>query len=256
MLPDAHRRGTAGHRAARRSRISAGCCSKLLTLQRADRDEQMLGTRRISKATSACGCVCAGQGRAVLHGPLRILGTAGDRPRREAFEPIGVLARALDNPPLNALLERCAPCTGNSVIYRQGAVRRVLRTLAAGHGVAMLIDQHMHSPDAIWVELLRAPGGDDLDAGGAGAPHRCAGRCRCSRCRCPAAVTGSSTNRRSSRPRVTAPTPSASSRSAAPTCSRCTCGGIRTCGCGCIAAGAMRPTPGRRRACSRRARSR
>ena len=74
-----------------------------------------------------------------------------------AFEPIGVLARALDNPRLNALLESMRGVTGNHCIYRQGAVRRVLKTLAGGHGVAMLIDQHMHSPDAIWVNFFERP---------------------------------------------------------------------------------------------------
>jgi Kdo2-lipid IVA lauroyltransferase/acyltransferase len=74
-----------------------------------------------------------------------------------ALRPIGVLARALDNDRLNTLLEQMRGCTGNTVIYREGAVRRVLRTLAAGEGVAMLIDQHMHSPDAIWVDFFRRP---------------------------------------------------------------------------------------------------
>jgi Kdo2-lipid IVA lauroyltransferase/acyltransferase len=73
------------------------------------------------------------------------------------LRPIGVLARALDNPRLNTLLEQVRTKTGNSVIYRQGAVRRVLKTLAAGEGVAMLIDQHMHSPDAIWVNFFQRP---------------------------------------------------------------------------------------------------
>jgi Kdo2-lipid IVA lauroyltransferase/acyltransferase len=73
------------------------------------------------------------------------------------LQPIGVLARALDNPYLNQLLEGVRSRTGNSVIYRQGAVRRVLRTLHAGQGVAMLIDQHMHSPDAIWVDFFARP---------------------------------------------------------------------------------------------------
>lgn len=73
------------------------------------------------------------------------------------LRPIGVLARALDNPRLNDLLERIRTATGNHVIYRQGAVRRVLKTLAAGEGVALLIDQHMHSPDAIWVNFFRRP---------------------------------------------------------------------------------------------------
>jgi KDO2-lipid IV(A) lauroyltransferase len=73
------------------------------------------------------------------------------------LQPIGVLARALDNPYLNGLLERVRSRTGNSVIYRQGAVRRVLKTLSAGQGVALLIDQHMHSPDAIWVDFFGRP---------------------------------------------------------------------------------------------------
>jgi KDO2-lipid IV(A) lauroyltransferase len=73
------------------------------------------------------------------------------------LRPIGVLARALDNARLNDLLERVRTGTGNHVIYRHGAVRRVMKTLAAGEGVAMLIDQHMHSPDAIWVNFFRRP---------------------------------------------------------------------------------------------------
>ncbi|HXE79372.1 MAG TPA: lysophospholipid acyltransferase family protein, partial [Vicinamibacterales bacterium] len=73
------------------------------------------------------------------------------------IQPIGVLARALDNPYLNDLLERVRTSTGNTVIYRRGAVRRVLRTLQAGQGVAMLIDQHLHSPDAIYVDFFERP---------------------------------------------------------------------------------------------------
>jgi KDO2-lipid IV(A) lauroyltransferase len=73
------------------------------------------------------------------------------------FAPIGVLARPLDNPGLHDLLEALRQRTGNTVIYREGAVRKVLRTLAAGQGVAMLIDQHMHSPDAIWVRFFQRP---------------------------------------------------------------------------------------------------
>ncbi len=73
------------------------------------------------------------------------------------LRPIGVLARALDNQRLNDLLERVRTRTGNTVIYRQGAVRKVLKTLQAGEGVALLIDQHMHSPDAIWVSFFRRP---------------------------------------------------------------------------------------------------
>ncbi len=73
------------------------------------------------------------------------------------FQPIGVLARPLDNHGLHTMLEDMRQCTGNTVIYREGAVRKVLRMLAMNQGVAMLIDQHMHSPDAIWVQFFERP---------------------------------------------------------------------------------------------------
>jgi KDO2-lipid IV(A) lauroyltransferase len=71
--------------------------------------------------------------------------------------PMAVLARALDNRPLNELLERMRTRTGNSVIYRQGTIRRVLRALHAGQGVGILIDQHIQSRDAIYVDFFNRP---------------------------------------------------------------------------------------------------
>ena len=71
------------------------------------------------------------------------------------LEPIAVLARPLDNPALNARLEAMRTVTGNSVIYRQGAMRKVLRELASNHGVAFLIDQHLHTPDAVHVDFFQ-----------------------------------------------------------------------------------------------------
>lgn len=71
--------------------------------------------------------------------------------------PIAVLARALDNPYLNELLETIRGRTGNSVIYRRGTIRRVMRTLEAGKGVAVLIDQHIMSRDAIYVDFFSRP---------------------------------------------------------------------------------------------------
>lgn len=73
------------------------------------------------------------------------------------MHPISVLARPLDNAGLNEMLERIRTRTGNSVIYRQGAVRKVLRELAANHAVALLIDQHLHTPDAVYVDFFRRP---------------------------------------------------------------------------------------------------
>jgi Kdo2-lipid IVA lauroyltransferase/acyltransferase len=73
------------------------------------------------------------------------------------FEPMAVMARPLDNPPLHDLLERMRTSNGNSVLYRHGAVRKALRLLAEGKSVGILIDQHMTSPDAIYVDFFGRP---------------------------------------------------------------------------------------------------
>jgi KDO2-lipid IV(A) lauroyltransferase len=72
------------------------------------------------------------------------------------FMPISVLARPLDNPHLHTMLEGIRTMTGNQVIYRQGAIRRILRELAMNRGVAMLIDQHLQR-DAIPVDFFNRP---------------------------------------------------------------------------------------------------
>jgi KDO2-lipid IV(A) lauroyltransferase len=73
------------------------------------------------------------------------------------LEPISVLARPLDNPLLHGMLEEIRTRTGNTVIHRQGAVRRMLRDLAGNRGIAVLIDQHLISPDAVYVDFFRRP---------------------------------------------------------------------------------------------------
>jgi KDO2-lipid IV(A) lauroyltransferase len=73
------------------------------------------------------------------------------------LEPFSVIARPLDNPHLNALLEEIRGKTGNPVIYRQGMIRPVMRTLAAGHGIAVLIDQHIQPRDAVYVDFFDRP---------------------------------------------------------------------------------------------------
>ncbi len=70
------------------------------------------------------------------------------------LDPMAVLARPLDNTMLHELLEQVRGRTGNSVIYRRGAVRRVLRALAANQAVAVLIDQHIQTADAVYVDFF------------------------------------------------------------------------------------------------------
>ena len=78
-------------------------------------------------------------------------------PLRFGEHGLAVLARPLDNPYLHEMLERIRTRTGNSVIYRQGAIRKVMRELAANRSVALLIDQHLHSTDAVYVDFFNRP---------------------------------------------------------------------------------------------------
>ena len=71
--------------------------------------------------------------------------------------PMSLLARPLDNPQLHVFLERTRCATGNAVIYRQGALRKVLRALQANECVAILIDQHIHGADAVPVDFFGRP---------------------------------------------------------------------------------------------------
>lgn len=71
--------------------------------------------------------------------------------------PVSVLARPLDNPLLHDRLERIRTTTGNTVLYRQGALRKVLRVLADNQGIALLIDQHLLTPDAVEVSFFGRP---------------------------------------------------------------------------------------------------
>jgi KDO2-lipid IV(A) lauroyltransferase len=43
------------------------------------------------------------------------------------------------------------------VIYRRGAIRRVLRALGQNQAVAILIDQHIQSADAVYVDFFNRP---------------------------------------------------------------------------------------------------
>ena len=111
-----------------------------------------------------------------------------------------------------------------------------MRELPASQGVALLIDQHMHEPDAIYVDFFERPAATTsalaalaLRTGAPVVPVFALplprGRYRL--------IYEHPVSRRA----PTRPTRSASSRSAALTCWRCTCAAIPSCGSGCIGGG-------------------
>ena len=73
------------------------------------------------------------------------------------FEPILMVARTLDNPLLEAMVERVRARVGTVVVPRRGAVRGLLRGLRERRTVGMMVDQHMQDRSAVTVEFLGRP---------------------------------------------------------------------------------------------------
>jgi lipopolysaccharide heptosyltransferase II len=70
---------------------------------------------------------------------------------------VSMIARALDNPALDRRLVRLRTAGGNTVIYKQKAVARVLTALRKGDVVAILIDQNVQAKDGIFVTFFGRP---------------------------------------------------------------------------------------------------
>ncbi len=72
-------------------------------------------------------------------------------------EPIGVVARPLDNPELDRSLCDFRAETGNVVIYKRRALQQVMRMLREDRAVALLIDQNVQEDDGIFVDFFGRP---------------------------------------------------------------------------------------------------
>jgi KDO2-lipid IV(A) lauroyltransferase len=73
------------------------------------------------------------------------------------FGPIGVVARPVENPALDARLVDFRSAGGNTVIYKQRALAQVLRLLRGGRGVALLLDQNVAAEDGVFVSFFGRP---------------------------------------------------------------------------------------------------
>lgn len=72
-------------------------------------------------------------------------------------EPVGVIARPLDNLALDARLNAFRTRSGNSIISKRRALPDILRLLRQGKGVAMLVDQNVQEADGIFVDFFGRP---------------------------------------------------------------------------------------------------
>lgn len=71
--------------------------------------------------------------------------------------PVSVVARRLDNPFLNNLIERLRSRYGNKVIYKRGALKEIIKTLRKNGSVGILIDQAVLPEEGIIVDFLGRP---------------------------------------------------------------------------------------------------
>jgi len=68
--------------------------------------------------------------------------------------PIHIVVRPIDNPRIDALVERRRTLSGNRVIAKKDAARGILRALAAGDAVGVLIDQNTTPEQGVFVDFF------------------------------------------------------------------------------------------------------
>lgn len=74
-----------------------------------------------------------------------------------ALKPMVIIYRTLDNHFLDNLVLQVRSCTGNILIDRKLAMRRLLRSLAKNEVIALLIDQNTTASEGVFVDFFGQP---------------------------------------------------------------------------------------------------
>ena len=72
--------------------------------------------------------------------------------------PMNIVVRPLDNPRIDAMVERRRGLSGNRIIEKHDAARGILRALAGNEAVGILIDQNTALDQGVFIEFLRNQG--------------------------------------------------------------------------------------------------
>ncbi len=72
-------------------------------------------------------------------------------------EPMHVVVRPLDNPRIDALVERYRAASNNRVITKKDAARGILRALKDNEAVGILIDQNSLPEEGVFVDFFGTP---------------------------------------------------------------------------------------------------
>jgi KDO2-lipid IV(A) lauroyltransferase len=71
--------------------------------------------------------------------------------------PMHVVARPLDNPLIDRLVERRRTLSGNRLIFKKDYARAILKALAANEAVGILIDQNATPETGVFVDFFGVP---------------------------------------------------------------------------------------------------
>jgi KDO2-lipid IV(A) lauroyltransferase len=68
--------------------------------------------------------------------------------------PMHIVVRPLDNPGIDALVERLRGLSGNHIIRKKEAARTILRALHSGDAVGILIDQNTSPEEGVFIDFF------------------------------------------------------------------------------------------------------
>ena len=71
--------------------------------------------------------------------------------------PMNVVARPLDNPPIDRLVERRRALSGNRPLFKKDSARAILKALAANQAVGVLIDQNASPDSGVFADFFGVP---------------------------------------------------------------------------------------------------
>lgn len=72
-------------------------------------------------------------------------------------EPMNVLVRPLDDPSVDQVVEKRRQMSGNRVIPKKEAARRILRALANNEAVGILVDQNTSLEEGVFIDFFGRP---------------------------------------------------------------------------------------------------
>ncbi len=72
-------------------------------------------------------------------------------------QPINIIYRSLDDPVLGGIVDKVRSHTGNKLIPKGGAARKIIRLLAENESIGILVDQNVSWREGVFVDFFGRP---------------------------------------------------------------------------------------------------